>query len=57
MGFVPAEPGLPSDDEEFALAGPDDGLAMFTGFTAANNGDAEQGPDSRVTPTEPEDVI
>jgi hypothetical protein len=57
LSVMAAEPGLPTDEEEFASVGPADGLATFTGFTAAANGDREQGPDSRVTPIEPEDVI
>src|SRR4051812_46650211 len=56
-GFVLVDPVLPSDQEEFALAGPGDGLAMFTGFTVAQNGAADGSPDSRMTPVSPEDVI
>jgi hypothetical protein len=57
---VAVQPGLPSDEEEFATGGPDDGVALFTAFTPADpvlNGDTEQGPDSRVAPVDPDEVI
>src|SRR4051794_32011478 len=48
-GPLPApEPARPSNAEEFALAGPADGLAMFTGFTIGHNGHVDPGPDSRM---------
>ena len=44
---------LPSDEEEFASGGPDDGLVAYAGV----NGLGEQGPDSRLAPVDPDEVI